>query len=527
MKARLQNLLWAGLAAAAFAGVSQGAGLNFDLVVSPGPGSHEGNGIAEDAAGNIYVTGQHRANTLVEGQPVAVLGGQDHPTFGQTDYFLMKYDPAGIPQWVKTAGAADFDFGTGVIVTPDGDLIVTGRIGGEEFHGQPLAVGGPFDAFVARYSADGELRWIRTGGGDGWTNFLNQLTDYDYASAATLDEAGNIYVVGRVYGAATFGSSTIGGAGQHSCFLARYSGDGQLAWAKKLFGSSELGGATIAQRAGKLFVTGTINDTVDGSSRRGVFTARYDLDGNREWLATHEAKSSDGGSGIALDSSGNIYVAGTFSSASFAFGETLLDNPGNQLRGFVGKYSPDGEPQWVRRVGGRSYAVTVAPGDRITAVGFYLANSADIAGETVPTLGSQEAYMVQFNPAGGVETLSPLASDSGDLLRAVTADVQGRIYITGEARGPAFGLGNLDGVVVVARSGAAVPTGPRLSLGLSDGALVISWNADATGYALEAATTLGGPFNPEIPGLEPVAGQGNTFRLPLPGTALFLRLTGP
>ncbi|HEX8657890.1 MAG TPA: SBBP repeat-containing protein, partial [Hymenobacter sp.] len=62
----------------------------------------------------------------------------------------------------------------------------------------------------------------------------------------------------------------------------------------------------------------------------------------------------DAGEAIAVDATGNTYVAGRFNSASITIGSTTLNNAGagttNDM--FVAKYSPAGAVLWATRLGG-------------------------------------------------------------------------------------------------------------------------------------------------------------------------------
>ena len=132
-------------------------------VISPGNGSHEGNSVITDEAGFIYLTGQHQTARFEDGVRFAELLGERIPVIGRTDYFVAKFSPDLEPVWIRTAGSDQFDFGTVVRVTENGDIVVTGAYQGTmNFHGQELSHLGRADSFIARYDASGNLLWVRT-----------------------------------------------------------------------------------------------------------------------------------------------------------------------------------------------------------------------------------------------------------------------------------------------------------------------------------------------------------------------------
>jgi hypothetical protein len=101
----------------------------------------EGNGIATDADGNVYVTG-HTEGAL-DGNALT----------GTNDLFLAKYDAVGTKVYVRQMGAADKDTrGNGIATDADGNVYVTGYTEGA-LDGNPLT--GVGDVFVVKYDNEG------------------------------------------------------------------------------------------------------------------------------------------------------------------------------------------------------------------------------------------------------------------------------------------------------------------------------------------------------------------------------------
>jgi len=165
-----------------------------------GAGDDQGNSIAVDAAGNVYVTGSSNATW---GAPVrAYTGG--------LDAFVAKLDANGGLQWNTFLGGAALDFGFGIAVGAAGNVYVTGISDGT--WGTPVrAFGGGADAFAARLSgATGALVWNTFLGGTG----------VDFGGGIAVDSAGNVYVTGA--SGATWGAPVRAfGGGGDDAFVAR------------------------------------------------------------------------------------------------------------------------------------------------------------------------------------------------------------------------------------------------------------------------------------------------------------------
>ncbi len=138
-----------------------------------------------------------------------------------------------------------------------------------------------------------------------------------------------------------------------------------LAFSTYLGGSDyDAASAVAVDASGNVYVTGTTNSAKDfpilnsyqpilrGSS--DAFVAKYDASGNLVWSTYLGGSQDEGGNAIAVDSSGNVYVAGETSSSDFP---TTAGAIQTQFHGssdaFVVKFSPSGTLTYSTFLGGR------------------------------------------------------------------------------------------------------------------------------------------------------------------------------
>jgi hypothetical protein len=111
--------------------------------------------------------------------------------------------------FIKQFGTPGGDDARGVFVDSSGDVHVVGITGGTL--PDQTSEGGEFDAFIRKYSSDGDEIWTRQFGTSG----------SDVANRVSADSSGGVYVVGSTTG--TFPSQT--SEGGQDAFLAKFSND--------------------------------------------------------------------------------------------------------------------------------------------------------------------------------------------------------------------------------------------------------------------------------------------------------------
>jgi hypothetical protein len=138
----------------------------------------DGASVAVDADGNVVVTGQVRG------------GLGDTTQVGGTDSLAVKYNSAGVEQWVQRFGGTGDDKSTAVAVGDDGTVYVAGKAA-SAFGGEAHA-GGASDGYVRAIGADGTTLWTRRVGDTG----------DETVSAIAIADDGNLLVASNEGGSA-------------------------------------------------------------------------------------------------------------------------------------------------------------------------------------------------------------------------------------------------------------------------------------------------------------------------------------
>ncbi len=146
-----------------------------------GTGGTEGTGICTDKDGNLLITGFFKWHD-------ASFGGINLTNEGDTDIFLIKYDPSGKVIWVKSANGPAGEEAFGISTDASNNIYITGNFQSPTltFGATTLINGGRYNTFITKYDAAGEVLWARSTGG----------TDEDFGMSVSADAHGSVYAAG-------------------------------------------------------------------------------------------------------------------------------------------------------------------------------------------------------------------------------------------------------------------------------------------------------------------------------------------
>lgn len=267
-----------------------------------------GTGIAIDASGNAYITGNRAANSV--GFPL--LGA-----VSATSGFVAKLNATGTSLAYVSGLESVFGFNrdtyaNGVAVDAQGNAYIAGSW---------------FQGFDYRHIAF-VLRCNASGGATHLNYFYG--TDDDCGYGVAVDGAGNVYLVGTTHSSDAFSSlgPDLSYNGDQDGFIAKFDANLSPIYSSYLGGSDKDGAlAVAADAAGNAYVTGYTASTNFpttaglGTTFNGgydAFVARISADGTSVQYAGYLGGSDDdSGTGIAVDGAGNAHVTGTTWSADF------------------------------------------------------------------------------------------------------------------------------------------------------------------------------------------------------------------
>ena len=211
-----------------------------------------------DSSDNIYLAG-HQDNNLA----------------------LVKYNSSGDLQWDEVWPGFGYEQFYALALDSSGDIFLAGYTNG----GGALG----YDMCLVKYNSSGEQQWYNLWGGIG----------YEKAYAISIDNSDNIYLAGV---------TTTFTEGKGDICLVKYNNSGTQLWNATWGGDEDDTCSDIVlDSSGNIYLVGEA--AVNGLVYPQVAIAKFNNLGQLQWYDTWEDGWATEGKGIALDSSGNAFIA--------------------------------------------------------------------------------------------------------------------------------------------------------------------------------------------------------------------------
>jgi len=341
--------------------------------------------LAVDGSGNVYVTGYSMGS------------GTDE------DYSTRKYNSSGGQLWTSRYNGTgnSVDRAYSIAVDGSGNVYVTGL-------SRSGITANTEDYATIKYNSSGIQLWA--------TRYNGSLNSNDAAYALALDNSGNVYITGS--------SSGSGGSGRDYVTI-KYNSSGVEQWVQRYNGpgnSIDEAYRIAVSDSGNVYVTG-YSRSGSGAGSEDCTTIKYNSTGAQQWVQRFNNGANDLGLAVAVDASGNVYVAG------FAW------NGFSSLDYLTLKYNASGIQQWskveVQSGIGVIYSLAIDGPGNVFVTGFSWDEGS----------GFDDYLTIKYNSSGvyqwGTKYNGP--SNGADTAYSLALDGSGNVYVTGSSSGSGTG----------------------------------------------------------------------------------------
>ena len=308
--------------------------------------------VAVDGSGNVYVTGSSAG------------------TGSNSDYATLKYNSAGVQQWVSRYNGTGNNIDAGYALTIDGpgNVYVTGYSNGGA---------SDFDYATLKYNNAGAQQWVRR-----YNGLLPN--SYDEARSIAVDVTGNVYVAGY---------SLSSGITNYDYATLKYDAAGVLQWASRYDGTGndyDRANSLALDAAGNVYVTG--RSVGSNSTAEDFATVKYNSAGIQRWVARYNspANNYDEAKSIVLDGTDGVYITG------YSYETPVKNNDYTSI-----KYDTAGAYVWLTKYNG-----TGSGSDQAASIVVDLSGNAYVTGVS-KGVGTNDDYATlkycQFAALAGID----------------------------------------------------------------------------------------------------------------------------
>ncbi|HVS83976.1 MAG TPA: PQQ-dependent sugar dehydrogenase [Pyrinomonadaceae bacterium] len=350
-----------------------------------GSGDDLGSSIAIDGSNNVYIAGTTSSSNFPTHGPAFP------NTAGLSDIFVTKIDPTGGNIVYSTyIGGSGLDRADGIALDGSGNAYVVGRVGdtSTDFPTTAGALattyrGGDFDGVLFKLNPQGNALVYSTFiGGE----------DNDSTEGIAVDSSGNAYITG----------------------------------------GTRSNGFPVTSTAFQSFRTGDTD----------AYLTKLNSSGNAVLYSTLlGGGSTDRGSGVAVDSSGNAYVAGYSGSPDFPTQNAFQGFSGGSFDAFVAKIDTNaiGAASLVfsTYLGGigddKAYGIAIDNGaNNVYVVGQTSSNNLPLLSPAQPAFGgSFDAFIAKISSTGTKIYATYLGGTGDDRGTGIKVNSSGEAYVTG------------------------------------------------------------------------------------------------
>jgi hypothetical protein len=484
-----------------------------------GTGADTANAVTADAAGNAYVAGRTTPISFPTTSGAFQTAGNSAANAPETA-FVIKLNPAGTALVYSTyLGGSGGDSASGLAVDSSGNAYVTGSTSSTDF---PVTQGafqttnkakanGNSNAFVTKLNPTGTALVYSTYLGGSGSVDLYGAPFGDQGTGLAVDSSGNAYVTGETVSSdfpVTQGAFKTTSPGQ-AAFVTKLNPAGTaLVYSTYLgaIGDKSGAGYTVAlalDGSGNAYIAGATSsanfpvtpgayqqtNNAAANKFNNAFVTKLNPSGSALVFSTFLGGNGGGccagdlASGVALDSSGAVYVTGSTQSTDFpvttgAFQATNHNTNASSSNAFVTKLNSTGTALvYSTYLGGSGGVLNLSPtlgmlgGDQATGLAIDGSGDAFVTGSTASVnfpvtsgayqttnddqgpcpggcIGGYNAFITELNPAGsalvystylGGNGINPydeiglIVFGEGDQASALALDNSGNVYLAGSA----------------------------------------------------------------------------------------------
>lgn len=404
-------------------------------------------------SGNIYVKGEYNTEEFELGGFVI-----KNPVFNPNALFIAKLNSDGKVLWLKNFDQPAIEI-SGLTLDSEENIIIAGNFAinyPPKFDSIQLAKPlGAVATFVAKYTSDGNILWVKTISGTSGVVFplggiIVDLQDKLYFAGSY--DSRNVKIDSFELINRNYPSNEI--------FIVCLSSEGKTVWANQFGGDAYEIPNTITYDGNNHFILSGYfhSKSVKFDSFEifrtpskdpipwygDIFVVKFTLDGKVVWANSVNGNSNKSAFGAWSDGNSNTYLFGTSSSDTLIIGQTRISLKGAKgySDAFYCKYDSNGELLYAKTyddgiAGGiDDISASVLPNGEFYIIGTFDSTVTKVDNITLPYFGNvTDLYILKYNKDGECLMGKSIGSNGADVVGSMKVDSEENIYCVGSYSG--------------------------------------------------------------------------------------------
>jgi hypothetical protein len=396
-------------------------------------------GVGDDVG--FSITNDHNNNILVAGKIVSV-ANFDSLAIASMTYngggFIAKYDSSGNILWLNGISGSRTTAVQSIATDLNNNVYVCGHFTEITYTDIfSLTSNGSSDAFIGKYSANGNLLWIKSAGGIGLDGAMSLICSDSL-----------LFVAGEFRDSVYFDNTLLVSSGNSDIFLACLDFEGNYKWIKQAGGLYyDVPRSISIDNNSDIIIAGHINTSANfGITDTSVFTygsidpfvAKYSSAGEFLWVNSFGSIAEDRGISVISDINNNLFLHGHFYGTAY-FDTITLQSTGIEDY-FICKLQPNGDVVWANKIETRidpyddfwNHTLESDEQGNIYITGYFM-DSLVYDSFSVQSNGSYDIFVIKIDNVGDLVWCLTAGNDHsyGDYSRSIARDDNGNLFITG------------------------------------------------------------------------------------------------
>jgi len=345
---------------------------------------------------------------------------------------------------LRSSGSVIFD----VVEDEEGFIYITGYfLDGIKINSSTFSSQGKQDIYLIKLDNKRNVAWVKT--------FGSKLDDIGM-SLALID--GGIYLVGAFSGSMNIDDVAINSNGKADTFIALFSREGKLKWAKNIGYDGQIDKPTsvLVDQNRDIVITGITKEKSSPNVfvQKGYVKKIKKEKGETLWLKTPSGDNNIQIFSAKLDDMGNVYLAGSYQG-------TIMDKDSQNYPSngdydvFIMKINSDGDEVWLRTFGGQGID---KPGQLIlnqnhtlwvTGVFHNEVNFDPASKDIKSSKGKEDIFLSLITQDGKYISTHTFGGKQRDLARLIALDNNGDILLGGYSTSYGTYSGNKNRLIIM------------------------------------------------------------------------------